>query len=126
MALKIKNNVNEQAKRLGKMAGPDANILSGKRLNSLAKSYIPLFAGATPQKTGAAANSIEVSQTLRGQIVKIIMSWGTDYIGKVNDRTEFAGNQFKSISNRLNTQAKFEIARAMAEAGKKNKLKVKR
>ncbi len=126
MALKIKSNVDEQAKRLGKMAGNFAGLLSEKRLTALARRYIPIMADGTPKKTGASAASIEVNETKTGQKVLIRMSWGTDYINKVNQRTGFAEGQFKSIKNRLDHQAKFEIGKAFAEAGKKNKLKVKR
>jgi len=126
MSFKIKNNVAKQASRLGDMAGSDAGILAGKKLSALARRYIPVFAGVTPQKTGAAAQSIEVNQSKTGKNISVSMSWGVDYISKVNDRTGFAENQFKSLSNRLNAQGKFEVAKAMAEAAKKNKLKVKR
>lgn len=112
------------------MSGPNADILSGKNLTALASRYIPLFAAATPKVSGEAANSIEVNQVQTGKDVKVVMSWDVDYIADVNsgegENANFADNQFKSIANRLNTQAKFEISRAYAEAGKKNKLKVKR
>ena len=126
MAVKIKTNVDKQAKRLGKMAGNFAGLLSEKRLAALSRRYIPVFASGTPQKTGASAASIEVNETKTGQKVLIRMSWGTDYINKVNQRTGFAAGQFKSIKNRLDHQGKFEIGKAFAEAGKKNNLKVKR
>lgn len=126
MAFKIKTNVDQQAERLGKMSGNFAGLLSEKRLSALAKTFIPIFADGTPKKTGAAAESIEVSDRNVGNRVSIRMTWGVDYIADVNERTGFADGQFKSVKNRLDHQAKFEIGAAFAEAGKKNKLKVKR
>ncbi len=130
MAVKIKSNVQKQANRLGKMSGVDAENLSASRLAQLSKRYVPVFAAATPKKTGAAANSIEVVEDKTGDVVTIRMKWGTDYIAEENsregDNQDFAENTFKSIANRINAQGKAEIGRAFQEAGKKNKLKVKR
>jgi len=130
MAVRIKSNVQKQANRLGKMAGVDAENLTGSRLGQLAKRYVPVFAGATPKSSGKAARSIEVVEDTTGDEVVVRMTWGTDYIDEVNrnegDNQGFAENQFKSIANRLNAQAKQEIGRAFQEAGTKNKLKVKR
>ena len=130
MAVKIKSNVAKQASRLDAMTGPDADILAGMKLTDLAKRYTPLFSSATPKVSGEAAESIEVKLVQTGKDVKVVTSWGVDYIADVNNgdgkNAGFADNQFKSIANRLNAQAKFEIGKAYAEAGKKNKLKVKR
>ncbi len=129
-AVRIKSNVSKQANSLGNMAGNFADDLSGRKLTALARRYEPLFAAATPKVSGKAANSITVEESRTGKNITVKMSWGTDYIDDVN-RDEgknqgFAENQFKSIANRLNTQAKIEIGNAFATAGKKNKLKVKR
>lgn len=130
MAVRIKSNVQKQANRLGRMTGVDAENLTQSRLAQLAKRYVPVFAGATPKKTGKAARSIKVVQDTTGEEVTVRMIWGTDYIDDVNrnegENQNFAENQFKSIANRVNAQAKQEIGRAFQEAGKKNKLKVKR
>ena len=130
MAVRIKSNVQKQANRLGRMTGVDAENLTQSRLSQLAKRYVPVFAGATPKSSGDAARSIKVVQDTTGEEVTVRMIWGTDYIDDVNrnegDNQNFAENQFKSIANRVNAQAKQEIGRAFQEVGKKNKLKVKR
>jgi len=129
MSVNIKSNVTKQADRLGKFGGIDAENLTKSRLATLAKKYIPIFADATPKKTGTAAGSIEVKEEIQGNKVTVKMQWGTDYIDDVN-RNEgknqgFADNQFKSIKNRLNYEATQEIGEAYKEDGKKSKLKVK-
>ena len=129
MAVKIKSNVKKQADRLGRFGGTDAENLVKSRLGVLAKKYVPVFAEATPKKTGKAAKSIEVKEESRGNEVTVKMQWGTDYIDDVN-RNEgknqgFADKQFKSIKNRLKYEAIQEIGEAYKEDGKKSKLKVK-
>ena len=129
MGVKIKSNFTKQANRLAKMTGPDAKIITEARLLNLARSYIPVFANATPKVTGKAAASIEVISKRDSQDTTVIMQWDNDYIDDVNSgdgkNAGFADKQFNSIANRLNIQAKKEIGDSFKIAGKKNKLDVK-
>lgn len=129
MSVKITSNLTKQANRMLKMTGPDAEIIAGARLLNLIRSYVPIFAASTPKSSGTAAASITVKQKRATQDTTVVMEWGTDYIDDVNsgdgENAGFADQQFKSIKNRLDTQAKKEIGDSFKIAGKKNKLKVK-
>tara|TARA_R110002020_G_scaffold175493_1_gene367391 strand:+ start:10328 stop:10717 length:390 start_codon:yes stop_codon:yes gene_type:complete len=129
MSVKITSNLTKQANRMLKMTGPDAEMLTGIRLLNLARAYVPIFAASTPKSSGTAAASITVKQERADKDTTIVMQWGTDYIDDVNagdgENAGFADQQFKSIKNRLNVQAKREIGDSFKIAGKKNKLKVR-
>ena len=108
------------------MADGDAQDLAINNLERLMNSYSPIFAASTPQKTGRAADSITVEK----RDDSVIMKWGTDYIDDVN-RNEgksqgFANDQFRSVRNRIDIQAKKEIELGYKATAKRNKLKVKK
>tara|TARA_R100000808_G_scaffold6699_2_gene19700 strand:+ start:1590 stop:1973 length:384 start_codon:yes stop_codon:yes gene_type:complete len=126
MAVKVNSNIKKQAKRLGKMSNPETQDAAMNSLKRLMTANIPLFAGATPKKTGRSAASITIESddnTLR-------MQWNTDYIDDVNNnpgKSEgFANNFFKSVANRIQLQGSNEISIAYFQEGKKNKLKVRK
>jgi len=128
--LKVKSNIRKQARRLSKFSSAEGAILTALRWRVLVRSYIPVFAEATPKKTEASANSIEVDSVYDSSNISALMKWGTDYIKAVNEEENksqgFADKQFKSIESRLQHQAINEVGNAYVKAGKKNKLNVKR
>lgn len=130
MAVKIKSNVRKEARKLDRMRGPDAEQFTERNLNRLMRGLIPIFALATPKKTGEAARSIDVESDIKENEVDVRMVWDNDYIDDVNrnegENQGFANNQFKSVANRIEVQAKQEISRAFKAAAEKNKLKVVR
>lgn len=125
----VKSNISTQARRLKKMVQPDKEIITAARLKNLAQAYLPIFANATPKVSGEAAASLEVVEKRDAKNTTIRMQWDNDYIDDVNagdgENAGFADQQFNSVANRIDIQAKKEIADSFKLVGKKNKLPVR-